>query len=73
MRELIREIEREGGAAKISGAGALASHPTEPGGGAGCILVFHPDLELLEEWSLLSGLRRYDVSLGAPGLRLEAA
>ena len=73
VRDLIREIEAAGGAAKISGAGALASHPTEPGGGAGCILVFHPDLEVLEEWPLLSNLRRYDVSLGAPGLRLEAA
>jgi mevalonate kinase len=73
VRELIREIESEGGAAKISGAGALASHPTEPGGGAGCILVFHPDLEVLEESPLLNSLRRYDVSLGAPGLRLEAA
>ena len=73
VRELIREIEAEGGAAKISGAGALASHPTEPGGGAGCILVFHPDPEVLESWPLLSSLRRYDVSLGAPGLRLEAA
>ena len=69
VRELIRKIEAEGGAAKISGAGSLESTPA----GAGCILVFHPEPSILDGWAFLRSLRRYDVALGAPGLRLEAA
>ena len=69
VRELIRKIEAEGGAAKISGAGSLESTPA----GAGCILVFHPEPSTLDGWAFLRSLRRYDVGLGAPGLRLEAA
>lgn len=78
VRELIRQIEAEGGAAKISGAGSLEW--AAAGGsrsasrlGAGCILVFHPEPSILDSWAFLRSLRRYDVGLGAPGLRLEAA
>lgn len=93
VRELIREIESKGGAAKISGAGSLeedssgaldaarrastvrglAPRSSAASAGAGCILVFHPEPEVLEAWDPLRHLRRYDVALGAPGLRMEAA
>jgi mevalonate kinase len=65
VRSLVRRIEAEGGAAKISGAGALA------GPGAGSLLVYHPELESLLGWSLLRPFPFYAVRLGAPGLRGE--
>lgn len=76
-RELIRQIETAGGAAKISGAGSLA------GPGAGNLLIHHAEPGTLDE--LLGRLstapagggrltlRTYDVELGAPGARLEGA
>lgn len=69
VRELIRQIEAEGGAAKISGAGALGS---PPGGlGAGSLLVLHPDPERVRGWPFPEGLEPLDLRLGAEGLRLE--
>jgi len=69
VRELIRHIEAEGGAAKISGAGALSS---PPGGlGAGSLLVLHPEPERIPGWSFLTGLEPLELRLGAAGLRLE--
>jgi mevalonate kinase len=70
VRELARRVEEAGGAAKISGAGAL----TCPGAGhgAGNLMIYHPEPERLAEWPFLAGLERYDVELGVPGARIEA-
>jgi mevalonate kinase len=65
VRALVREIEAEGGAAKISGAGSLA------GPGAGSLLVYDPDPERIAGWSCLRPFPYHPVHLGAPGLRLE--
>jgi mevalonate kinase len=65
VRELARRVEREGGAAKISGAGSLAG----PGGGS--FLVYHAEAERIAGWSFLAPLRHHAVHLGAPGLRIE--
>ena len=65
IRELVRKIEAAGGAAKISGAGALR------GPGAGSLLVFHPEPATLETWPFLEPFRRYDLRLGAPGIQVE--
>ena len=65
VQQAIREVEALGGAAKISGAGALS------GAAAGCLLVCWPDT-----WDgrLPKGLSAYnlqDVELGVPGLTCE--
>jgi len=65
VRALVRGIEAEGGAAKISGAGSLA------GPGAGSLLVYDPDPERIAGWSFLRPYPYHPVHLGAPGLRLE--
>lgn len=65
VRELVRRVEAEGGAAKVSGAGSLA------GPGAGNLIVYHPEPERIERWGFLAGCRRYRVELGAPGARVE--
>jgi mevalonate kinase len=65
-RALIRRIESEGGAAKISGAGSLR------GPGAGSLLVYHPDPERITGWVFLRPFPFYPVHLGAPGFREEA-
>lgn len=73
VRRLVRRIEAAGGAAKISGAGALTCPGTflGAGHGAGNLIVYHPEPERVDEWPLLAGLDRYDVELGAPGARIE--
>jgi mevalonate kinase len=63
--ELVRRIEGEGGAAKISGAGALT------GPGAGCLLVYHPEPGKVRTWTFLEGSRRFELRFGAEGLRGE--
>ncbi|MBI2568891.1 MAG: hypothetical protein HYV63_17870 [Candidatus Schekmanbacteria bacterium] len=65
VQELIREIERRGGAAKVSGAGALT------GAAAGSMIVYHPDPAEVDAWGFLSACQRYEVSIGADGLRKE--
>jgi len=65
VRGLVRRIEAEGGAAKVSGAGALT------GPGAGNLLVYHPEPERIAEWGFLAGCERYAVELGVPGARVE--
>ena len=65
VRETVRRVEDRGGAAKISGAGALT------GRGAGSLLVYHPEPEEIDRWSFLQELTRLDVRLGAAGFRVE--
>ncbi len=65
IREIVREVERRGGAAKISGAGALS------GRGAGSLLVYHPSGDAVAGWGFLGGLEPLDLRLGAPGVRRE--
>jgi mevalonate kinase len=66
VRNLVRQVEDEGGAAKISGAGALS------GPGAGSLLVYHPDRERVAHWTFLRPFSFHPVHLGAPGFRREA-
>lgn len=65
VRAVIRRIEAAGGAAKISGAGALS------GEGAGSVLVYHPDDTALGGL-LPAHWQRLDLRLGAPGVRRES-
>jgi mevalonate kinase len=65
VREIVRRVEAEGGAAKVSGAGALT------GEGAGSLIVAHADPAAPSRWPFLSSLTRYPVVLGGPGLRVE--
>jgi mevalonate kinase len=65
VRDLVRRIEAAGGAAKVSGAGALH------GAGAGCLVVYHPHPAALDEREAppLGAFLR--VRLGAEGVREE--
>lgn len=63
VRRLVRQIERQGGAAKISGAGSLR------GPGAGSLLVLEPPEGLDIEWP--AAFKELKLELGAPGARLE--
>ncbi len=64
---LIRRIEAEGGAAKVSGAGGLCDgEDGRPG--AGMILVHHEDPERVLRWPFLGGLEPVDALVGGPGL-----
>lgn len=70
VKEAVRAVEAEGGAAKISGAGAL----TDPG--AGSILVYHPQPDGLLSQRLralpqLRSLRSLDLRFGASGVEVE--
>jgi mevalonate kinase len=65
VRSIVRRVEGEGGAAKISGAGSLR------GPGAGSLLVYHPDPERIAGWTFLRPFPFYPVHLGAPGFREE--
>ncbi|MCP3957316.1 MAG: hypothetical protein GY719_05635 [bacterium] len=65
VREIVRRVEAGGGAAKISGAGALS----DPG--AGSLLVFHPEPQEIDAWRFLDGCERLDLCLGAEGVRVE--
>jgi mevalonate kinase len=67
VREAIRAIEAEGGAAKISGAGGFT------GAGAGLVLVVHPDPAWHTRFSSPAGWIAHRVRLGAEGLRTEVA
>jgi mevalonate kinase len=61
IQDLIRFIENKGGAAKISGAGALT------GPAAGPLLVFHPDPHA-PLWAHLQELSELNVRLGVDGV-----
>ncbi|MES1242937.1 MAG: mevalonate kinase [Acidobacteriota bacterium] len=66
VREAVRQIEGEGGAAKVSGAGSIA------GPGAGSLLVYHPDPGRLRACAALRTFPYHAVHLGASGFREEA-
>ena len=65
VRERVRQVEAAGGAAKISGAGALT------GRAAGILLAYHPEPKRLTHLTALRALPSYPVHLGAAGLRRE--
>jgi hypothetical protein len=65
VRDVVRQVEAAGGAAKISGAGSLA------GPGAGSLLVYHSAPERIAGWDFLRPFRFHPVRLGAPGFRRE--
>lgn len=65
VREAVRQIESEGGAAKVSGAGSIA------GPGAGSLLVYHPEPESLSACAALRSFPYHAVHLGARGFRQE--
>lgn len=65
-RELVRQVEARGGAAKISGAGALSP------AGAGSLLVYHPQPEQIGEMRFLDPFPCHAVPLGVPGFRVES-
>jgi mevalonate kinase len=67
VREAIRAIEADGGAAKISGAGGRS------GAGAGLVLVVHSDPAWHARFLKPAGWTAHDVRLGADGLRTEVA
>ncbi len=64
VRRLIRRLEGTGGAAKVSGAGALS------GEAAGCLLLFGGEDD---PGPAAAGCERVDCTIGAAGLRVEAA
>lgn len=65
VRETIREVEAQGGGAKISGAGSLT------GSSAGCLLVYWPAGPPADLPPRLREYRRQAVDLGVAGLRVE--
>lgn len=64
VRRIVRAVEAKGGAAKISGAGALS------GAKAGPLLVFHPDPDVNFE-DELRGLSEMSVRLGVEGAHIQ--
>lgn len=72
VRDLVRDVETAGGAAKISGAGALASPESGDLPGAGSLLVYHPDPSRVDTVPSLERFPRHAVPLGAPGYRVES-
>ncbi len=68
VRELVRRVEAGGGAAKVSGAGALDDGS---GAGAGMLLVYHEDPGRMAATDALAGLPRLSLELGGPGLEVQ--
>ena len=64
VRRIVRAVEAKGGAAKISGAGALS------GAKAGPLLVYHPDPDVALEEEL-GELSEMNVRLGVEGAHIQ--
>jgi len=65
VRSVVRRVEAEGGAAKVSGAGSLT------GPGAGSLLVYDLEPERIASWPFLRSYSFHPILLGAEGLRRE--
>jgi mevalonate kinase len=66
VRNLVRQVEAAGGAAKVSGAGSLAG----PGGGS--LLVYHREAAAIADWAFLHPLTAHPVHLGTAGFRQDS-
>ncbi len=62
--EIVKEIEKAGGAAKISGAGGKRK-------GSGILLSFHREKEILWEIAKKRNLDAFEVKLGKEGVKIE--
>jgi mevalonate kinase len=60
----IRIIEKEGGSAKVSGAGGIKE-------GSGMVIVYHKDMEKITLFAKKNGLDLSPVKLGEEGVRIE--
>lgn len=69
VRERIAAAEAAGGAAKISGAGAL-DDGAAPGEGGGSILAYHPEQGGLDAWLRETGATPIDAALGVAGAQV---
>lgn len=69
VRALVATVEAAGGAAKVSGAGALAAE-SGADGGAGSVLIYHADPGVLDAWQPPPGTRLIDAPLAVPGVKL---
>jgi len=63
-KKLVRDIEKIGGAAKVSGAGGKQ-------GASGIILIYHPDMEKLRHFLSRRGREVMHVKLGEEGVRYD--
>lgn len=63
-KEIIREIEKNGGAAKICGAGGIRA-------GSGIILGLHKNLEKLKEFLQSQNLKFFETKIHQEGVRIE--
>lgn len=62
--ETVRQIEKSGGYAKISGAGGRK-------GGSGMVLIYHPNSGKLKSFAIKNKLTIVPVKLGEEGVRIE--
>ncbi|KKQ41806.1 MAG: Mevalonate kinase [Microgenomates group bacterium GW2011_GWC1_37_8] len=62
--ELVRKIEKIGGAAKISGAGGRK-------GNSGILLAYHPEINKLLNFAKKMNIKLLHTSLGAKGVQIE--
>ncbi|MCX6705626.1 MAG: hypothetical protein NTV24_00770 [Candidatus Woesebacteria bacterium] len=62
--KLIRKIEKNGGAAKISGAGGWKDK-------SGILLVYHKDINKLKNFAKREKLELIEIQLGEEGVRIE--
>ena len=63
-KEIIRKIEKIGGAAKISGAGGRKDK-------SGIIIIYHKDSEKLQAFAKKNTLNLFSVRMGKEGIRIE--
>jgi mevalonate kinase len=71
IRALVEEVERAGGGAKISGAGARAEGAAEDAG-AGSLLLYHPDSDWFGAWTPPPGVVPVEAALGVAGVEVRA-